>query len=60
MERSSEKDNKKTEILKAISDKLETGLNQDALQAIGDLLKAGVPPDTIVAVVTSLNQHAQH
>ena len=47
------------EIVKGISDRLETGLNEDALGAILDLLKRGESPDAIVAVVTSLAQHAR-
>jgi len=43
-------------LMKAISDRLETGLNGEALQAIADLLEQGVHPDTLVAVVTSLSQ----
>jgi hypothetical protein len=54
----SSNDGKKLEIIKDISDRLEIGLNEDALQAITDLLRAGVHPDAVVAVVTSLNQHA--
>jgi hypothetical protein len=57
---SSNNDKKKIEILRAISDKLETGLTEEALGAITDLLRAGVHPDAVVAVVTSLNQYAQH
>lgn len=44
------------EWIQAISDRLETGLNEDALRAIRDLLQAGVPPDAVVAMVTSLHQ----
>jgi hypothetical protein len=46
------------EWIKAISDRLETGLNEAALLAISDLLRAGVHPDAVVAVVTSLHQQA--
>ena len=44
------------EFIQAISDRLETGLNHDALRAITDLLRAGVHPDAVVAAVTSLHQ----
>ena len=44
------------ELVKGISDRLDTGLNEDALGAILDLLKRGEHPDAIVAVVTSLAQ----
>jgi hypothetical protein len=54
----SSNDGKQMEIIKDISDRLEVGLNDDALLAITDLLRAGVHPDAVVAVVTSLNQHA--
>ncbi len=43
-------------VVQAMSDRLETGLNIEALSAIVDLLKAGVHPDAVVAVVTSLSQ----
>jgi hypothetical protein len=46
------------ELSQAISDRLETGLNEAALRAIADLLRAGVHPDVVVAVVTSLHQQA--
>lgn len=44
------------ELVQGISDRLDTGLNEDALGAILDLLKRGEHPDAIVAVVTSLAQ----
>ena len=44
------------ELMLAIADRLNTGLNEHALQAIVDLLRAGVHPDAVVAVVTSLQQ----
>ena len=47
------------ELVKGISDRLDTGLNEQALGAILDLLKRGEQPDAIVAVVTSLAQHAR-
>jgi len=47
------------ELVKGISDQLETGLNEPALEAILDLLKRGEHPDAIVAVVTSLAQHSR-
>ena len=43
-------------IIQRISDRLETGLNREALRAISDLLRCGVHPDAIVAVVSSLSQ----
>jgi hypothetical protein len=58
VQHSTSNDGKKMEMIKNISDRLEIGLNDDALQAITDLLRAGVHPDAVVAVVTSLNQHA--
>jgi hypothetical protein len=47
------------ELVKGISDRLDTGLNEQALGAILDLLKRGEHPDAIVAVVTSLAQNAR-
>ena len=44
------------ELVRGISDRLDTGLNEDALLAILDLVKRGEHPDAIVAVVTSLAQ----
>jgi hypothetical protein len=44
------------ELMLAIANRLNTGLNEEALEAIVDLLHAGVHPDAIVAVVTSLQQ----
>ena len=44
------------DLMLAISDRLNTGLNEHALQAIVDLLRAGVHPEAVVAVVTSLQQ----
>ncbi|KAG7366265.1 mitotic-spindle organizing gamma-tubulin ring associated protein [Nitzschia inconspicua] len=57
---SSSKNNDSTELqlVKNISDRLETGLNEDALRAISDLLRQGEHPDAIVAAVTSLSQRA--
>ena len=46
------------QLVKNISDRLDTGLNQDALQAILQLLQRGEHPDAIVAAVTSLSQRA--
>mmetsp|Transcript_120881 Transcript_120881/g.349248 ORF Transcript_120881/g.349248 Transcript_120881/m.349248 type:complete len:98 (+) Transcript_120881:68-361(+) len=43
-------------IIRAMSDRLETGLNDEALRAIRDLLEAGAHPDAVVAVVGSLTQ----
>ena len=43
-------------VIQEMSDRLETGLNEEALKAIVDLLKAGTHPDAVVAVVTSLAQ----
>ena len=51
--------NREMELVKGISDQLETGLNEPALEAILDLLKRGEHPDAIVAVVTSLAQHSR-
>mmetsp|Transcript_6048 Transcript_6048/g.14656 ORF Transcript_6048/g.14656 Transcript_6048/m.14656 type:complete len:126 (+) Transcript_6048:118-495(+) len=48
--------NREMELVKGISDRLDTGLNEQALGAILDLLKRGEHPDAIVAVVTSLAQ----
>jgi hypothetical protein len=47
------------ELIKNISDLLDTGLNDAALSAMTDLLRAGVHPDAVVAVVTSLHQHSR-
>ena len=47
------------EIVKGISDRLDTGLNESALGAILELLKRGEHPDAIVAVVTSLAKHSR-
>ena len=51
-----EPSNREMQLVQAISDRLETGLNEYALRAIMDLLKRGEHPDAIVAVVTSLAQ----
>ena len=48
--------NREMDLVQGISDRLDTGLNEDALGAILDLLKRGEHPDAIVAVVTSLAQ----
>mmetsp|Transcript_8947 Transcript_8947/g.18586 ORF Transcript_8947/g.18586 Transcript_8947/m.18586 type:complete len:128 (-) Transcript_8947:139-522(-) len=48
--------NREMELVKGISDRLDTGLNEQALGAILNLLKRGEHPDAIVAVVTSLAQ----
>jgi hypothetical protein len=47
---------KERELISSISQRLVTGLNDDALAAITDLLRAGVHPDAVVAAVTSLQQ----
>mmetsp|Transcript_2691 Transcript_2691/g.4913 ORF Transcript_2691/g.4913 Transcript_2691/m.4913 type:complete len:117 (+) Transcript_2691:166-516(+) len=46
------------QLIKSISDRLETGLDEYALEAVVDLLKRGEHPDAIVAVVTSLSQRS--
>jgi hypothetical protein len=46
------------QLVKNISDRLETGLNEHALKAIMELLQRGEHPDAIVAAVTSLSQRA--
>ena len=46
------------ELISAMAERLETGLNDEALAAICDLLNAGVHPDAVVAVVASLQQIA--
>jgi Mitotic-spindle organizing gamma-tubulin ring associated len=46
------------QLVKKISDRLETGLNEYALRAIMDLLQRGEHPDAIVAAVASLSQRA--
>jgi hypothetical protein len=53
---SSRDDDREMQLILAISDRLETGLNEYALQAIVELLQRGVHPDAIVGVVTSLAQ----
>ncbi|KAG7352160.1 mitotic-spindle organizing gamma-tubulin ring associated protein [Nitzschia inconspicua] len=55
---SSNNDSTELQLVKNISDRLETGLNEDALRAISDLLRQGEHPDAIVAAVTSLSQRA--
>jgi hypothetical protein len=47
------------ELVRGISDRLETGLNEDALSAVLDLLRRGEHPDAIVAVITSLSKHSR-
>ena len=47
---------KEMELISSISQRLVTGLNDDALAAIADLLRAGVHPDAVVAAVSSLQQ----
>lgn len=49
-------EDRKVELIKSISDRLETGLNEEAIQAIHSLLLVGVHSDAIVAVVTSISQ----
>jgi hypothetical protein len=46
------------QLVKKLSDRLETGLNEYALRAIMSLLQRGEHPDAIVAAVTSLSQRA--
>ena len=53
------KSDREMELVKGMSDLLETGLNEEALGAILDLLKRGESPDAIVAVVTTLAQYAR-
>ena len=47
------------DLIRRMSDLLDTGLNDDALNAVSDLLRAGVSPDAVVAVVTSLHQQSR-
>ena len=48
-------DERMMQLVKEISDRLETGFPPAALEAIVDLLKTGVHPDAIVAVIESLS-----
>jgi hypothetical protein len=57
-DRDDNNDEKVLQLVKKISDRLETGLNEYALRAIMDLLQRGEHPDAIVAAVTSLSQRA--
>ena len=50
-----ELDQQRLEVIKMISDQLETGLNDETLSAVLELLRQGYHPDAIISVIRSLS-----